>query len=100
MAEYHSHFPYNLEIALPNQFDEVLPQLTAQSHEQEDKKNDQDQDAEQDQQGEQNHPGEKSAEIVAAQWMCWVKMMVPDTNIQWYVTDNRNKIYKFYVNYE
>ncbi|OAX77048.1 hypothetical protein ACJ72_08657, partial [Emergomyces africanus] len=71
------YFRNNLEeVVLPNSFDGALPQIKARSDEQKDKENNQYQEVQQD------HPGEKSAEILAAEWMCWVKMMVPDTNIQ------------------
>ncbi|KKZ67471.1 hypothetical protein EMCG_06847 [[Emmonsia] crescens] len=82
------HFPDNLAIVLPDNSDEAIPQPRTQNH------------GQQDRQDQQNRQGEKGAEIVAAEWMCWLKMMVPDPNIQWYVTENRNEIYRFYVNYQ
>ncbi|EGC40689.1 conserved hypothetical protein [Histoplasma capsulatum var. duboisii H88] len=93
-------FPNNLSIILPDNYEESLPQLRTTSHDQQDVQSLQNQQDQYDQQTEQDHLGEKSAEAMAAEWMCWLKIMVPDTNIQWYVTDNRNEIYKFYVDYQ
>ncbi|KAL2372951.1 hypothetical protein RJ035_002154 [Blastomyces gilchristii] len=99
-------FPNNLAIVLPDKYGQSLPQLRSQSHDRQVEQNHQNQQTQQDHRGEQDkqaeedHRAEKSAEAMAAEWMSWLKMMVPDTNIQWFVTENRDVIYRFYVNYQ
>ncbi|PGH16136.1 hypothetical protein AJ79_01903 [Helicocarpus griseus UAMH5409] len=83
-VEWDCHFPNDLEIILPEGPGEWLPELETPEQEQE-----------QQQQEERNN-----AEKKAAEWMEWLKMMVPDPNLQWYVTENRDEVYRFYVNYQ
>ncbi|KAK2804062.1 hypothetical protein FQN51_002593 [Onygenales sp. PD_10] len=95
--------PHDLAIIIPQheQYIQMRAGDTTASYESYDsEQEDQLYTAEQYGYGHGQYEAVSNAEIAAAEWFGWLKMMVPDPTIQWYVTENRNEVYRFYVDYQ